>query len=332
MDRDVDDLFTVLDEAETRYSLRQLRVGSRQRITLEKSEAKTVQSPRLPGQRITRRLGRSTDVQMETVTVIEATATRVTSPRSGKVETAVILRDISQEEQLRQLRSYFLANITHEFRTPLSTLNASIELLTEEDDLSAEEMRELLKPIHVSLLALQTLIDNLLESSRIEAGRFTIRMQPVDLEQVMQDAVRLVQPLLERREQALSLTLPALVPPVQGDTPRLTQALVNLLSNASKYSPMRTPIHVSIEPGDSRVRISIADRGMGIPADQRQSLFQRFVRLDGEHSEQYGIGLGLHVVKTTVEAHGGQVMAEENPGGGTIFWFELPLASGQGEE
>jgi PAS domain S-box-containing protein len=333
--RHVDTLFPVLGEAEDRVSLQQLPAGAKQRVTLVSDGERNGQQPRRPGQRTVRRLGRGISVPvggpMGAVTVLEATATRLRAPGEEEMQTAVILRDISQEEQLRQLRSYFLANITHEFRTPLSTLNASMELLTSEEDLSVEEMRELLKPIHLSLITLQTLIDNLLESSSIEAGRFVIRMQPVDLDQVIVDAVHMVQPLIERRKQSLSVAQPAFIPPVTGDPSRLTQALVNLLSNASKYSPVQTAISVTVEQIEDRVRISVADQGAGIPVEERQHLFRRFVRLYADRNEQYGIGLGLHVVQTTIEAHSGQVGVDENPGGGSVFWLELPIASGKDE-
>jgi two-component system sensor histidine kinase KdpD len=107
----------------------------------------------------------------------------------------------------------------------------------------------------------------------------------------------------------------------------LTQVCANLLTNASKYSPLGTTIELQVNQEHSRLRVVVADRGAGIPPAERQNLFQRFVRLDTQNHEQYGIGLGLYVVKTTVELHGGQVGVDERPGGGSLFWFTLPISA-----
>lgn len=258
---------------------------------------------------------------------LAVTGARLVPPDADTVQVALVLRDVTEEEALRNLRSYFLANISHEFRTPLSTLMASIELLMDErEELSTDEMRELLRPTYLSVLGLQTLIDNLLESSRIEAGQFAVRKRPLSLNPILSDALRVVHPLLERRRQTLSVVEPTALPPVLADPARILQVLINLLTNASKYSPIGTAVELSVTQHGPALRISIADRGPGIPPDDRDNLFRRFVRLDTQDSEQYGIGLGLYVVKTSVEAHGGQVGVEDRPGGGSVFWFELPLA------
>lgn len=264
------------------------------------------------------------------VVVLAITGARLAPPNSPVPQVALVLRDVTEEETLRSLRSHFLANISHEFRTPLSTLAASMELLLdEEQNLTAAEMRSLLQPTHLSLISLQTLIDNLLESSGIEAGRFTIRKRPVNLNHVITEALQIVHPLLIRRQQSLSLTNPAGLPPIEADPTRLVQVLVNLLSNASKYSPLGRPIDLAIEVAGSALRVSVADRGPGIPESERTALFQRFVRLDAQAGDQYGIGLGLYVVKTIVLAHGGRLGVDDRPGGGSVFWFELPTT---GEE
>ncbi len=260
------------------------------------------------------------------------TGAQLAPPNGKTAQVALVLRDVTHEEALRNLHSYFLANISHEFQTPLSTLNASIELLMDEaETYSLAEVRELLRPAHMSLLGLQNLINNLLQSGRIEAGRFLIRRDPTDLHQVIDDALRLVQPLLDRRQQPFTLVGPngadtaAEWPEIQADAARLTQVVVNLLVNASKYSPTGAAIEVWIELSANGLRLAVADRGPGIPPNERLNLFRRFVRLDSQAGEQYGVGLGLHVVKTTIEAHGGQIGIDDRPGGGSIFWCELPL-------
>ena len=255
----------------------------------------------------------------------EMTASEI-APRP--LQTALVVRDVSGEEVLDQVHSYFLANLTHEFQTPLSTLSASLELLLENaGQLSPEDLRQLLRPAQLSLLGLQNLVNNLLASSAIEVGRFALRVRPTNLHQIIADSLHLVQPLLDRRQQALTLGEAAEVaayPEIHADPARLTLALVNLLTNASKYSPDGSTIDLAVTQQDNWLRVAVADRGPGIPRAAQTQLFNRFVRLDAPESEQASTGLGLFVVKTTVEAHGGRVGIDDRPGGGAVFWFEIP--------
>jgi PAS domain S-box-containing protein len=261
---------------------------------------------------------------------LSVTDARLRSPESGDGDLALVLRDVSEEEAVRHLRSYFLANISHEFRTPLSAINASVELLLEDvGSLTTAEIESLLHSVHLSVTGLQTLIDNLLESLSIEAGRFTLRRHAADIKDVVDGAVRIMLPLLDRREQALDLVVPPRLPPVWMDPMRVTQVIVNLLSNASKYSPVRQPIGLQVEraPG-KRIRIVVRDRGEGIAPEDRENLFRRFVRLEPSDPGQYGIGIGLSVVKAIVDEHGGEIGVEPRPGGGSDFWFTLPIDRG----
>ncbi len=263
--------------------------------------------------------------------VVAVTGARMVPPNSDTVQVALVLRDVTEEQALRNLRAFFLANISHEFRTPLSTLNAGIELLIDQaDDLSPAEIRELLKPTSLSLHSLQSLIDNLLESSSIEAGKFALRRRDVNLNDVMADALTIVRPAVERRRQPVAVTEPANLPLLQGDRARLTQALANLLTNASKYSPIGQPIDLNVSHANGTLRIAVADRGPGISPEDRMNLFRRFMRLNAQVDEQYGIGLGLYLVKKIAEAHGGEVGVDDRPGGGAVFWMQLPLTVAEG--
>jgi signal transduction histidine kinase len=198
-------------------------------------------------------------------------------------------------------------------------------LLDEGEDFTLAEMRQLLKPTHLSLLSLQNLIDNLLESSSIEAGQFTLRRQLFSIHQALDDAVIITRPLLERRSQQLLLSASPDLPEIEGDSARLTQVFVNLIINASKYSPIGQVIEVKLTQPANTLHVGIADQGPGIPRAERNNIFRSFVRLDSGDQEQHGIGLGLFVVKTIVEGHGGQVGVSDRPGGGSLFWFEIPL-------
>jgi PAS domain S-box-containing protein len=264
---------------------------------------------------------------------LAVTSAKVVPPDSDTEQTVLVLRDITDEEMGRRLHSYFLGNITHEFRTPLSGLKASIELLLDETDyLSPDEIHELLNSIHLSVSGLQSLVDNLLESVNIEAGRFSIHRRPVDLNLITAEAIRTMQPLLDRRKQWLSLIEPLQLPPVHADPTRLTQVMINLLANASKYGPQEKAIDLELGQMGECLKVTIADRGPGIPPNERANLFNRFVRLGAQTSEQYGIGLGLSVVKAIIEGHGGEVGVDERPGGGSVFWFTLPLVEKAGRD
>jgi len=230
------------------------------------------------------------------------------------------------QSTFEHLHTYFLANISHEFRTPLSALSASLEiLLAEFDYLSPSDQRSLLKSMQLSTTSLQTLVNNLLESTSIEAGHFVIRRRSVQLNVVLAEAVHIVQPLLDRRSQYLVLTQPFKLPNLEADPIRLTQVFINLLSNASKYSPQEQKIDVGIDVIGDQLLIAVADRGQGIPEGERDDIFGYFTRLAREDTDQYAAGLGLSVVKNIVEGHGGQISIDDRPGGGSIFWITMPL-------
>lgn len=254
------------------------------------------------------------------------TAAALDMPDGTPAQTVLVIRDVTVEDAAQRMRSYFLANISHEFRTPLSALKASVELLLDGvGTFTQDETLELARSIHFSVTALQTLVDNLLESVSIEAGRFRVRRRATDLGQLVADATLLMKPLMERRNQKLITRIPDALPTISADPMRLTQVLVNLLSNASKYGPTDEPIELEAVLSDGAVKISVADRGSGVPAEEKDNLFHRFIRLGAKDNTQYGIGLGLSVVKTIVESHGGAVGLDDRLGGGSVFWFTIPL-------
>ncbi len=333
--RHLNDLFPVAEEGSPTFSDLLPRPGHQAQITVGQQvravgSSHTARLANRFGHTAHRRLSMST---VKRKSVLEVTATRLTGLGNGDEQIALVLRDLSEEQLLHNLRSYFLANITHEFRTPLSTFNASIELLmNEEEAFTTDEMRTLLKPVHLSLVSLQTLVDNLLESSRIEAGRFVLQKRPLLLRQLLANALQMVQPLLDRRRQTITLSEPTILPTLHGDGPRLTQVWVNLLTNASKYSPFGESIELLIEVEAALLRVTVADRGPGVPTAEFATLFQNFVRANNHAEDQYGVGLGLYVVKTTVEAHGGHVGIDNRPDGGSLFWVELPLDQTNGTE
>ncbi len=259
------------------------------------------------------------------IATLSLTGARLVPPESDETEMALVFRDVSEAELVHRFMGEFLANITHEFRTPISALAASTELLLDQaDDLKPDELRSLLNSLYMGIVGLQTLVDNLLESARLEAGRFRVFPRPIELGEIIADATHIMQPLLIRHGKQLLVELPTIIPVVQADSRRITQVLVNLLSNANKYSPDDTKIAIHVTVDGDWARVAVADQGPGISPDFRPSLFRRFVRPEsGTGKSRYGAGLGLPVVKAIVEAHGGEVGVDDRPEGGSVFWFTL---------
>ncbi len=259
------------------------------------------------------------------------TSAQLSPPDSGETGLVLVLRDISDAELIHRLLGGFLANITHEFRTPLSALAASTELLLDQaPDLSPAELQGLLNSVYMGIISLQTLIDNLLESASLEAGRFRVYPRPADLGEIIAEAAHMVQPLQEKYGQSLVVELPAAIPLVQADARRIVQVLVNLLFNAIKYSPDETKITISAAVREAWVRVVVADRGPGIPPGRQDELFYQFIHYDADDAKsRHGVGLGLSVVKAIVEAHGGQAGVDNRTGGGAVFWFTLPVTKEQ---
>jgi len=263
--------------------------------------------------------------------ILAVTGARLLPPGGGDAWVALVFRDVSEEEAVHRVLGHFLANVSHEFRTPLSALAASAELLVDQaSDLSEAELQELLTSLHLGVLGLQTLVDNLLESASIEAGHFRVSPRPSHVGEIIAGAIRTMQPLLDKYGQRLVVELPAAIPVVRADPRRTAQVLVNLISNASKYGPDEAEIAIGVTVRDGWVRVTVADRGPGIPEEHRNDLFRRFVQPETAHDKaQYGVGLGLSVVRAIIEAHSGQVGVNDRSGDGSIFWFTLPVVSEQ---
>ncbi|MEJ2569216.1 MAG: ATP-binding protein [Anaerolineales bacterium] len=253
---------------------------------------------------------------------------RLAPSEAHGAEVVFVFRDISEEDSVHRLMGHFMANISHEFRTPLTAVAASVELLLEEaDDLSPGELQQLLNSLHLGLLSLQTLVDNLIESASIETGHFRVSPRAAELSNIIGEAVAIMRPLLEKYEQSLDVQLPPDLPLVRADPRRSTQVIVNLLSNANKYAPTGSHIDLRATEEGNHIKVEIADRGPGIPDKYRDGIFRRFAYLvqDDQASAQYGAGLGLSVVKAIVEAQSGATGVADNPEGGSIFWFTLPI-------
>jgi len=238
-----------------------------------------------------------------------------------------VMRDETEIEAVRRARDSVLANISHEFRTPLAAQQASIELLRDGiADMPRDQLEELVGSLQRGTLRLTRLIDNLLESVRIESGQLAIRRQEVDLAQVVEDAQELVEGLLVQRGQSLRVELPADLPVIHGDAQRLAQVVTNLLANANKFGPEGSEIRIGGAAAAGDVSLWVEDEGPGVPESEGGSIFERFYRSADQEPEPRGLGLGLWIVKSIVERHGGHVRAGRTAEGHTRFTVTLPAA------
>ena len=239
-------------------------------------------------------------------------------PSDGDPRQIQVMRDETDVEATRRLRDAVLANISHEFRTPLSAQLASIELLLDQlPELTTDQIGELVVSLQRGTLRLTQLIDNLLESVWIEAGQHAIRRRPVSVDEVVEQALELTRPLLDQRQQEVVVELPYPLPPISGDAPRLMQVFVNLLANANKFAPSGSTIRIGGKVENGTVTVWVEDQGPGLPASATTSLFVPFVRApaSSEEPESGGVGLGLWIVKSIVERHGGRVDAQSSASG-----------------
>lgn len=244
------------------------------------------------------------------------------------LKNAQLLRSASEMEALREadrLKSGFLAAVSHDLRSPLTAIRASVESLLDRGGIqSALEQEHLLHNIAGQASRLGRLVDQLLDFSRIEGGVLSIDRDWTELPVLITDTITKFEELNGgcRVERDLPVDLPL----HYVDPDCLVQVLWNLLENACKYSPASSKVSVEARWTGTDVLISVADRGPGIPAGEHEKIFQRFYRLDRDHrARKAGSGLGLAICRGIVEAHGGRIWVEDRPGGGSIFRISLPL-------
>jgi signal transduction histidine kinase len=253
--------------------------------------------------------------------------TVITSSRVVNGLQVQVLRDETELEGVRRARDTVLANVSHEFRTPLAAQLASIELLREGLTSSPpEKLEELVLSLERGTLRLTRLIDNLLESVRIESGQLDVRRQSVEIADVVDDARGLVEALLRQRRQALEVDVADDLA-LQGDATRLTQVFVNLIANASKFAPEGTSVRVGARREADTIEAWVEDSGPGLPEGGAGDIFERFKRGEQE-PEPGGLGLGLWISRSIIERHGGTIRAGRTPGGHTRFSFTLPVDPG----
>jgi two-component system phosphate regulon sensor histidine kinase PhoR len=240
---------------------------------------------------------------------------------------ALVLHDISELRRLEQIRTEFIANLSHELRTPLTAIQGFLETLIGGAMDEPEHARRFLEIVFRHTERLGRLLSDLTDLSNIELGRIALRLEPVDLEDLIASVVDIIRPKAAAGGVQLETQTDAGLPPLQADRDRLAQILINVVDNAVKYTPLGGRVRVSAARDDDRVEIAVADTGVGIPAADLPRITERFYRVDKARSRELGgTGLGLAIVKHLVAAHGGELHITSEPDIGTTVRVTLPLA------
>ncbi|MGQ9572770.1 MAG: ATP-binding protein [Dehalococcoidia bacterium] len=252
----------------------------------------------------------------------------ITTPIVGGGEWAalVVFHDLTDVRRMEQVRRDFIANVSHELRTPLASIKSVIETLQEgalEEEAAALDF---LSRADAEVDRLVQLVEELLELSRIESGEIPLARKPVEMAAVVANAVERFQPQAEKQGLSLALDVASSLPPVVGDAERLERVVVNLLHNAIKFTPAGGSVRVWAGFGDDAVTVKVIDTGVGIAPEELPRIFERFYKGDRARGSG-GTGLGLAVVKHIVEAHGGTISVESEPGRGSTFSFSIPMPS-----
>ncbi|MBI3490202.1 MAG: hypothetical protein HY047_00135 [Acidobacteria bacterium] len=238
-------------------------------------------------------------------------------------------RVMQRELAVARLQTEFVAAVSHEFRTPLTSLRHVTELLEENDDVPVERRKAFYEALGRNTERLHRLVESLLDFARMEDGRKPYDLRPIDVSALAAEVVADFQKEVAPRGFTIDLEVePAAAISLHADAASLTNALWNLLDNAVKYSPDHHVVHVTVQPRPPGVAIAVRDYGLGIPPHERKEIFRRFVR--GEKASRLGIkgtGLGLAMVSHIVEAHGGTIEVDSEEGAGSTFRMVLPAAS-----
>jgi two-component system phosphate regulon sensor histidine kinase PhoR len=272
--------------------------------------------------------------QTRSFSITAAPVKALDAPASGRDPQAkpsgavVVLHDVTELRRLERVRQDFVANVSHEFKTPLTAIQGFAETLLAGALDDPENNRRFLEIIRNHAIRLARLTNDLLKLARIEAGKMEVEFSSVSLLELIEGCTETTLLKANRKEITLEITVPPQLPAVRGDAALLRDVLQNLLDNAIQYTPARGHISVSATAGPREAVVTVADTGIGIPLADSERIFERFYRVDAARSrEAGGTGLGLSIAKHIVEAHGGKLWVESTVGQGSRFSFSLPLDS-----
>ncbi len=224
------------------------------------------------------------------------------------------------EEWLR-----FIDTLSHELKTPLTTIIAAAGLLAEELETTADESyQKLIQTIIQNANTLETRLAELLDIVKTGSGKLGLQLEPVDMKSLVLGTCMQISPLLRGKQQTLNTDLPESIPIIHGDGQRLEQVLLNLMNNATKFTPEGGNITVRVRKQDTGLVIGVHDDGIGIAKEEQESIFKPYSRLSSDTRRHPGLGLGLALAKQVVELHGGRIWVDSEPGEGSTFSFFIP--------
>jgi two-component system, NtrC family, sensor histidine kinase KinB len=250
-------------------------------------------------------------------------ATPVYAEQGGVAGATVVLQDVTRLRRVDELRNDLVATVAHEFRTPLTSLRMAIHLCIEQiPGPLTDKQADLLYTAREDCERLQSMVDELLDLARIQGGRVELQQRPIPPSRLVQTAVETYRSAADEMGVTLEVHVLPGLSDVLVDRERIQLVLSNLLSNALRHTPTGGRVEVRAHADDGRVRFEVADSGPGIPKEYQLSIFEKFFRVPGAASG--GAGIGLSISKEIVEAHGGEIGLESEPGRGCTFWFTVP--------
>lgn len=313
-----DELSSVLRQLERRGLLRGAPVESQDRAGRRYSITDRGITARMEMLEIWRRAQRAVGALAEEL---------MTPEQGGEIALEAARVQLAAERQeVERLRSDLLSTVSHELRTPLTLIRTCVGLLLDSAPDSAMQER-LLRNIKQAADRMHLLVTDMLDLVRLRSGRVELQSRYLDLGELVGGVAALMRPLLDEKEQKLELEMETETPAIRvvGDSRRLEQVLLNLLSNANKFSPERARIRITVTESEDSVTIGVADTGPGIAPEAQVHLFEQFyTSRTSSPSHNIGAGLGLPIAKGIVEAHGGRIWVESEVGKGAVFYFSLP--------
>ncbi len=243
------------------------------------------------------------------------------------LENARLWAEVSRTEargEANRLKEAFLSGISHQLLTPITAIRAAVDILQTSGIDGSEPGATLLSNIARNTLRLENLVRELLDLAQLRSGTVRLDLKTFDLKSLLEDCVASMQPLVQEKEQTLTLTSPSCQCRVRADRGRLERVPINLLSNACKFTPAGGTINVALRRENGRYVVSVADTGPGIAPGERERVFERFYSRSRGPQQNAGTGLGLAIAKALVELHGGRIWVESERGHGSVFSFTLP--------